>query len=77
MPRIKEILQNSSASSQLKISDYIISVNDVSCLDKPLEEVIDLIRGATGTTVKITVADTKAGTNPREFVLVRGNIQSE
>ncbi|MFI5196325.1 MAG: PDZ domain-containing protein [Chitinophagales bacterium] len=71
MPRIMSLVPNSPADSNLKATDFIIKVNDISCKDKTIEEVVALIRGEAGTHVKITVADTRQGKHPREYDLVR------
>ncbi len=76
MPCVQGMVPNSSADQNLKATDFIIKVGDVSCLDKSMEEVVGMIRGEVGTTVKITVADTKEGKHPREYDLLRGNITS-
>lgn len=75
MPRIMSLVPNSPADQNLKATDYIIKVNDVSCKDKTIEEVVAMIRGEAGTQVKITVADTKEGKRPREYDLVRVGLQ--
>lgn len=74
MPEISGLVKGSSAEQFLRATDYIIKVNGVSCLDKTLVEVVGMIRGEVGTTVKVTVADTKEGKNPREYDLMRGSI---
>lgn len=76
MPCVQGMLPNSSADKYLKATDFIIKVNGISCLDKNMQEVVGMIRGEVGTTVKITVADTKEGKNPREYDMVRGAITS-
>jgi hypothetical protein len=76
MPRIMRLIPNTPADQNLKATDFIIKVNDVDCKDKTLEDVVALIRGEVGTTVKITVADTKEGKRPREYELPRVSIQT-
>ena len=76
MPCINGLVANSSADEHLKVTDFIIKVNGVSCLDKSIQDVVALIRGEVGTTVKITVADTKEGKNPREYDLDRRSIRT-
>ena len=76
MPEISGLVPGSSADQHLKATDYIIKVNGVSCLDKTLVEVVGMIRGEVGSTVHVTVADSKDGKNPREYDLVRGAISS-
>ena len=74
MPCVQGMVKNSAADQNLKATDFIIKVNDISCRGKSMEEVIGMIRGEIGTTVKITVADTKDGKHPREYDLLRGSI---
>ena len=76
MPQIQGFVPHSAADQYLKATDYIIKVDGNSCLDKPLQDVVAMIRGEVGSTVKITVADTKEGKRPREYDLVRGSITS-
>lgn len=71
MPCIQGLVAHSSADEHLKVTDFIIKVNGVSCLDKNIQEVVGMIRGEVGSTVKITVADTKEGKRPREYDLER------
>jgi hypothetical protein len=75
VPVIKGIIPNSPAAKSLKENEYIQKVSDVSCKNKNLEEVVGLIRGETGTAVKITVSDDKPGKNAHDFTLVRASIQ--
>ena len=76
MPRIMRLIPNTPAYDKLNATDYIISVNDVDCKNKTIEEVVALIRGEAGTTVKIKVADTKEGKNERHYELPRVNMQT-
>ena len=76
MPCIQGLVANSSADEHLKVTDFIIKVNGVSCLDKNIQDVVAMIRGEVGTLVKITVADTKEGKNPREYDLDRRGIRT-
>jgi len=76
MPRIFRLVPNTPADQNLKATDYIIKVNGINCKDKTIEEVVALIRGEVGTTVKITVADIKQGKHPREYDLARVSIQT-
>lgn len=75
MPRVQSLVDNSPAAQKLKATDFIISVNGVSCKDKTIEEVVAMIRGIAGTTVTVVVADTKQGARPREYALTRVAIQ--
>ncbi len=75
MPRILSLVPNSPAYDSLKATDFLIKVNDISCKDKELNDVVSMIRGVAGTKVKITVADTKEGARPREYMLTRVGIQ--
>lgn len=75
MPRIYSLIQRSPAWDSLRATDYIIKVNDVSCKNKPLEDIVAMIRGVAGTSVKITTADTKEGKSPRDHTLVRVSMQ--
>ncbi len=76
MPQIQSLVPGTAAYQSLNATDYIIKVNDVSCLDKTMVEVVGMIRGEVGTKVHVTVADTKDGKNPRDYDLVRGAISS-
>jgi len=75
MPRIQALVPNSPAYAKLNATDYIMKVNDVSCKDKTIEEIVAMIRGEAGTSVKITVADTKQGKRERDVELVRVGLQ--
>ncbi len=75
MPRIQGLVANTPADSFLKATDFIITVNGVSCKDKTIEDVVALIRGEVGTKVHIVVADTKDGKRQREYDLIRKGIQ--
>lgn len=75
MPRVLSLVPNSPAYDSLKATDFLIKVNDISCKDKELNDVVAMIRGVAGTKVKITVADTKEGARPREYMLTRVGIQ--
>ena len=74
MPRIMSLVPGTPADSVLKATDYIYKVNDISCKDKTIEEVVSLIRGEVGTHVKVTVTDTKDGKRPRNYDLVRRGV---
>jgi len=76
MPEISGLVKGSAADQYLKATDYIVKVNGVSCMDKTLVEVVGMIRGEVGTTVHVTVADTKDGKNPREYDLERRAISA-
>ena len=76
MPCIQGLVPNSSADEHLRVTDFIIKVNGVSCLDKSIADVVSLIRGEVGTTVQIIVADTKEGKNPRTYDLDRRMIST-
>ena len=71
MPRIFRTIPNTPAYDSLNATDYIIKVNGISCRDKTMNEVVNMIRGKAGTTVHITVADTKQGEHPRSYNLAR------
>jgi hypothetical protein len=75
MPRIMSLVQGSPAYDKLKATDFIMSVNGTSCKNKTIEDVVAMIRGVAGTTVHITVADTKQGGRPREYDLIRVAMQ--
>jgi hypothetical protein len=75
MPRIISLVQKTPAWDSLKPNDYIISVNDISCRNKTIEEVVSLIRGEAGSIVKIAVADTKQGARTKEYNLKRVSMQ--
>ncbi len=71
MPRIFSLVPGSPAYDSLRATDYIISVNDISCRNKTIEEVVALIRGEAGTMVTVTTANTKEGEAPRVHQLKR------
>jgi hypothetical protein len=75
MPRILSLVPGAPAYDSLKATDFIMSVNGNNCRDKNLEEIVGWIRGVAGTTVTITVADTKEGARPRTYDLKRVSIQ--
>jgi len=75
MPRIQGLVANTPADTFLKATDFIVTVNGVSCKNKTIEDVVALIRGEVGTKVHIVVADTKEGKRPREYDLIRKGIQ--
>lgn len=75
MPRILSLVQGSPAYDSLKATDYIISVNRVTCKNKPIDQVVGMIRGTAGSFVHIVVADTKQGTHSREYDLKRVSMQ--
>lgn len=75
LPRIQGLVPGSPAAAILKDSLFIISVAGYYCKDKSIEDVVAKIRGEVGTTVKITVADNKAGKKAKEYDLVRAAIQ--
>jgi len=75
MPRILALVPGTPADSVLKATDFIYTVNDVSTKNKTIEEVVGLIRGEVGTTVKVTVTDTKDGKRPRTYNLTRKSVQ--
>ena len=74
MPRIMSLVPGTPADSFLKATDFIYTVNGISCKDKTIEEVVGLIRGEIGTTVKVTVTDTKEGKRPRNYELTRRGV---
>jgi len=71
MPRIMTLIPHTPADSYLHATDYIMSIDGISCKDKTIEEVVSMIRGDTGTHLKIVVADTKEGKRPRNYDLTR------
>lgn len=71
MPRIMTLVPHTPADSNLHATDFIMSIDGVSCKDKTIEEVVSMIRGDTGTKLKIVVADTKEGKRPRHYELTR------
>lgn len=75
LPVIRNILPNSPAAGTLKENLFILKVNDVSCKNKTIEEVVGLIRGAVGTHVKLQAADNKEGKHTIDYDLVRAVIQ--
>jgi hypothetical protein len=75
MPRIMALVPGTPADSVLKATDFIWKVNDISCKDKTIEDVVGMIRGEVGTTLKITVTDTKDGKKPRTYTLTRKAVQ--
>ena len=61
-----------AASANVQVGDLLIAVDDVPVdKAKKVEEVVDKIRGVTGTTVKLTI---QSGGKIREVSLVRGTI---
>jgi hypothetical protein len=74
MPRIFSLVPGSPAYDSLRATDYIIKVNDVSCKDKTIEQVVAMIRGEAGTIIKVTSANTKQGDMPRDHQLKRASM---
>lgn len=77
MPFIKNVLPNSPAAASLKENLFILKVNDISCKNKTIEEVVGMIRGVIGTHIKLSAADNKQGINFKDYDLVRVAIQIE
>ncbi|MCW3123235.1 MAG: carboxyl-terminal protease [Flavipsychrobacter sp.] len=75
LPIIKSLMPNSPAAASMKENQFILKVNEVSCRDKTIEEVVGLIRGEAGTHVKLSVADNKPGKHATTYDLVRAVIQ--
>lgn len=59
--------------SGLKSGDVIVAVNDIATAGKILDDVVDMIRGEVGTTVKLTVL---RGLETKEFTITRAQIKS-
>jgi hypothetical protein len=74
MPIIRKVLPNSPAAASLKDSMFILKVNETSCRDKTIEEVVGMIRGEAGTHVKLTAADNKQGRHAKDYDLIRAVI---
>ena len=74
MPMIQGLVPNSPAAQTLKENLFIQQVDGKSCKDISLEEVVKMIRGAEGTTVRITVSDNKDGKHSKDHDLVRAAI---
>jgi hypothetical protein len=71
MPRIMSLVKGSPAWDSLRATDYIVEVEGVSCRDKSINDVVNLIRGEVGTPVNLVTANTKEGEAPRHHTLVR------
>lgn len=56
-------------SAQLRFGDKIVAINDENVLDKPTDVVRDKIRGASGTTFRLTVE--RAATRENEVVEIK------
>jgi hypothetical protein len=77
LPRIKSLVPNSPALAQgLPEGSYIIQVNDLQCRNKKLEDVVAVIRGEPGTTVKIELADNAQGRKSKSYTITRVAIQA-
>jgi hypothetical protein len=74
MPRIFSLVPGSPAYDSLRATDYIIKVDDVSCKNKTIEQVVAMIRGEAGTMIKVTSANTKLGDVPRDHQLKRASM---
>lgn len=74
MPKITGLISGSPAAKELKEGWFIIKVNSIDCRNKALEDIVNLIRGAEGTAVKITAADNKSGRHSADYSLVRVSI---
>lgn len=60
----------------IKSGDYIIAVNGKPIFDKPINEVVKLIRGKPGTKVTLTITN-KTNKKPRDITLVRKKVTIE
>lgn len=76
MPRIKSFLTNSPAAAQhMPEGVYIISVNNMPCKNKPLEDIVGNIRGEAGTSVTLRVDDNPQGIHPQNYTITRAVMQ--
>ncbi len=77
LPKILNIVPNSPAAAQnIQAGWYILSVDGVPCKNKSLEEVVNNIRGAEGTTVKLEITDNPQAKKIKEITLTRATIQT-
>ncbi|MBS1956256.1 MAG: PDZ domain-containing protein [Cyanobacteria bacterium SZAS-4] len=61
-----------AAKADVKVGDVVLAVNEVPVDNvKTVEELVDKIRGASGSTVKLKI---QSGSKTRDIVLVRGTI---
>lgn len=74
MPIIQKFVPGSPAAATLKENQFIIKVDDNECKDKTLEQIVGWIRGNAGTSVRMTMADNKAGKQSKEYTLTRAAI---
>ncbi len=75
LPYIKEVLANSPAEkSGVQNGWFIIKADGKACKNKPLEDVVNIIRGETGTTIKLLLADNVKGKKAKTYDIVRGTI---
>lgn len=76
LPTILAIADNSpAAKAHLKKGSYIISVDGTPCKNLNLEKAVEKIRGNTGTSVTLTMADNPDGLNAKVYTLTRATIQ--
>jgi len=78
MPRIKSLVPGGPAAAQsIPEGLYIISVNNTDCKNKPLEDVVGVIRGAAGTPVNLALADNAQGKKAKTYTIVRAIMQAQ
>lgn len=77
LPKILSVIPNSpAAANNIQAGWYILSVDGLPCKNKSLEEIVNNIRGAEGTTVKLEIADNPLAKKTKEFTITRANIQT-
>jgi hypothetical protein len=74
LPFVKGVVPNTPAAKSLKENLFIQSVDGISCKNKSLDEIVALIRGVIGSSIKITVSDDKMGLFSNSYDLVRAGI---
>jgi hypothetical protein len=75
LPLIQSVVPGSPAAQTLKAGQYIFSVDETTCKDLPLEQVVMHIRGEAGTKVKLYVDTDARAKHAQVYELVRAPIQ--
>ena len=74
LPTIGEVFKNTPAEKVgLKENDIILKVNDIIVKDKSLAEIAEIVKGKSGTNVKLTIL---RGKEEKTFTITRGTVDN-
>ncbi len=74
LPTIGEVFKNTPAEKVgLKENDIILKVNDIIIKDKSLAEIAEIVKGKSGTNVKLTIL---RGKEEKTFTITRGTVDN-